>query len=190
MVRSALVRLCCAMLACSPGWAQTPEEQPRYQLVVIRGEDAQNNIKKGRATKAVVEVRDRNNNPVAGVAVLFLLPDSGAGGSFVGGTQTASVSTNSIGQASVTYTPNNVTGDFNLKASVKNGTNETNISIRQRNTATAVAAGLSTTAIVLLALAGAGLGVGLGVGLNQGGGSTRANTVTLTPGSPSVGPPK
>src|SRR5579862_3648285 len=125
MVRTAMAWFCCALVLCAPTWAQEPpqstDEQPKFQLVVLRGEDAQNNIKKGRATKAVVEVRDRNNKPVAGVAVLFLIPNSGPGGSFVGGTQTASVSTNSLGQAAVTYKPNAVTGNFNIKASVKSG---------------------------------------------------------------------
>jgi hypothetical protein len=189
MVRSAFAWLCCALVFSASVSAQTTDEQPRFQLVVVRGEDAQNNIKKGRATKAVVEVRDRNNKPVAGIAVLFLLPDSGAGGSFVGGAQTASVSTNSLGQAAVTYKPNGVTGNFNLKASVKSGNSESSVNIPQSNIAGA-AAGLSTTTIVLLAVAAAGVGIGLGVGLNQGGGTARTTPVTLTPGGPAVGPPK
>jgi hypothetical protein len=190
-VRSALAWLCCALVFCAPISAQPTDEAPRFQLVVIRGDDAQNNIKKGRATKAVVEVRDRNNKPVAGIAVLFLLPDSGgAGGSFVGGTQTASVSTNSLGQATVTFKPNGVSGKFNLKASVKSGNSESSVNISQTNVAGA-AGGLSTTTIVLLAVAAAGIGIGLGVGLSQGGGSsTGTNTVTLTPGGAVVGPPK
>jgi hypothetical protein len=186
-----MIWLCCALLVSTTAGAQAPEEQPRFQLVVVRGDDAQNNIKKGRATKAVVEVRDRNNKPVAGVAVLFLLPDSGPGGSFVGGAQTASVTTNSAGQASVTYQPNNVAGKFNMKASVRQGGQEVSVTIAQTNIAVAAAA-LSTTAIVLLAVAGAGLGIGLGVGLTRGGGSSTAapNPISLTPGGATVGPPK
>ena len=190
MVRTVLAWLCCALTFCAPMWAQAADEQqPRFQLVVVRGEDAQNNIKKGRATKAVVEVRDRNNKPVAGIAVLFLLPDSGAGGSFVGGAQTASVSTNSLGQAAVTYKPNGVTGNFNVKVSVKSGNTETSINIPQTNIAGAAAA-VSTTTIVLLAVAAAGVGIGLGVGLTRGGGTANTNTVVLTPGGPTVGSPK
>ena len=178
---------CCALAVCSPVWAQAVEGEARFQLVVVRGDDAQNNIKKGRATKAVVEVRDRNNKPVAGVAVLFALPDSGPSGIFVSGAQTTTVTTDSAGQAAVTFKPNNVTGQFNLKASVKNPDSSVNI---KQNNIVATAAALSTTAIVLIALAGAGIGIGLGVGLNQGGGSNRVNTVTLTPGTPIVTPPK
>jgi Bacterial Ig-like domain (group 1) len=184
MVRIAIAWLCCALLM----WAQTEPEQPRFQLVVVRGDDAQNNIKKGRATKAVVEVRDRNNKPVAGVAVLFAMPESGAGGTFVGGAQTASVTTDSLGQAAITYKPNQVPGKFNIKANV-NGTN-TNLLIAQTNYAAAGVA-LSATTITLLAIAGAA-GIGLGVGLTRGGGGTTTgtNTVTLTPGGAVVGPPK
>ncbi|MCZ0212083.1 hypothetical protein OZK63_42740, partial [Streptomyces sp. UMAF16] len=50
---------------------QQADATPQYKLVIVRGDNAQNNIKKGRATRPVVEVRDRNNNPVAGVAVTF-----------------------------------------------------------------------------------------------------------------------
>ena len=190
MVRNSLAWFCSALVVCTPMWGQAADEAPRFQLVVVRGEDAQNNIKKGRATKAVVEVRDRNNKPVAGVAVLFLLPNSGASGTFAAGTQTASVTTDSIGQAAITYKPNNVAGKFNLKASVKSGNNESSVTMSQTNTAVAAAAGLSTTAIVLLAVAGAA-GAGLAVGLTRnGGGSSRANTVTLTPGGAVIGPPK
>ena len=136
----AMVWLCCVIVFCAPVWPQSPPAQPegeppRFQLVVVRGDDAQNNLKKGRATKAVVEVRDRNNKPVAGIAVLFLLPDSGAGGSFVGGAQTASVTTDSLGQAAITYKPNNVAGKFNLKVSVRSGNSESSVNISQVNIA-------------------------------------------------------
>ena len=188
MVRTRLASFCCVLLACAPLRAQEADP-PKLQLVVLRGEDAQNNIKKGRATKAVVEVRDRNNKPVAGVAVLFLLPDSGPSGTFVGGAHTASVSTNSLGQASVTYQPNSVVGKFNLKVTAKSGQTESSVNIPQTNLAAAAAA-VSTTTMVLLVIAGAGAAVGLGVGLSQGGGTSKANTISLSPGGITVGPPK
>jgi Bacterial Ig-like domain (group 1) len=152
-LKSALAVLCSTSLLCTSVLAQQAQADSNnqsLQLFVLRGENAQNNIKKGRATKAVVEVRDRNNKPVAGAAVLFLLPDSGPGGSFVGGAQSATVTTDSAGQASVTYTPNHVAGDFNVRVTVKDS--NVSASIHQRNEA-AASAGLSTTAIVLLTVA-------------------------------------
>ena len=186
MIRNAMAWFCSTLVVCSPMWAQTPEGDARYQLVVVRGEDAQNNIKKGRATKAVVEVRDRNRKPVAGIAVLFTLPDSGPSGVFVSGSTSTTVTTDSLGQAAVTYKPNNVPGQFNLKASAKGAENDVNA--KQNNSAGTTAA-LSTTAIVVLVVAAA-VGVGLGVGLTRDGGGSRVNTVTLTPGGAVVGPPK
>lgn len=184
-LKSVLVVVCSASLFSNSVIAQ---DQPQLQLYVIRGENAQNNVKKGRATKAVVEVRDRNNKPVAGAAVLFLLPDSGPGGSFVGGAQSATVTTDSAGQASVTYTPNHVNGDFNIKVSVKES--NANASIHQKNDS-ASSAGLSTPALIWLAVgAGAAIGVGVGLANSGGGGSTRATTVVLTPGGVSITPPK
>ena len=185
MIRNAMAWFCSALVACSPLWAQAAEGEGPYQLVVIRGDDAQNNIKKGRATKAVVEVRDRNRKPVAGIAVLFTLPDSGPSGVFVSGSTSTTVTTDSLGQAAVTYKPNSVPGQFNLKASAKGQ----EVTVKQGNAAGSTAA-LSTTAIVVIAVAAA-VGVGLGVGLTRGGGgSSLVNTVTLTPGGAVVGPPK
>jgi hypothetical protein len=187
--RTSVALLCSAALLSAPIYAQQAADQPQqYQLYVVRGENAQNNIKKGRATKAVVEVRDRNNKPVAGAAVLFLLPDSGPGGSFVGGAQSATVSTDSAGQAAITYQPNSVPGNFDIKVSVKDSNSTTKIS--QTNLA-AVGAGLSTAALVWM-IVGAGAGIGLGVGLatSGGGGSSSTNPVTLTPGGPVITPPK
>ena len=47
----------------------------------------------------VVEVRDRNNAPVAGASVVFLLPQTGASGTFATGGKMMTVVTNASGRA-------------------------------------------------------------------------------------------
>ena len=55
------------------------------KIVVIAGEDAVNIIQQRTAVAPIVEVRDRNDLPVAGVAVVFAI--RGGGASFAGGTK-------------------------------------------------------------------------------------------------------
>jgi hypothetical protein len=171
-MRSVIAALCSiAVLA-----AQQPE--PPYQLIVLRGENAQNNVKKGRATKQVVEVRDRNNKPVAGVLLTFSLPKSGASGVFVDGSQVTTVTTGPTGQAAVTMQPNSVAGSFNIEVSGNVGGQPVNGQIAQTNAA--AAAGMSGATIGILAAVAAGAAVGLAVGLSSSGSSSS------TPATPGV----
>lgn len=71
------------------------------RIVVIEGEDAVNIIQQKTAVRPIVEVRDRNNLPVAGATVQFTLGGSG-GASFAGGAQTITVTTNAAGRAAIT----------------------------------------------------------------------------------------
>ena len=144
---------------------------------------AQNNLRKGRATKAVVEVRDRNNKPVAGVAVLFLLPGSGPSGTFAGGATSLTVTTNAAGQAVASYAPNQLAGMFNLTVSANvNGVTVAATTVAQTNVAAAAVAagaGMSGTTIGIIAGVAAAAAVGLGVGLAGGG-----NSATPSPSTP------
>ena len=71
--------------------------QPTLKIVVIAGEGAVNVVQQKTAVAPVVEVRDRNDAPVAGVAVTFLLGKYNVG--FAGGARTLSVTTNAAGRA-------------------------------------------------------------------------------------------
>lgn len=67
------------------------------RIVVVEGEDAVNIIQQKTAVAPIVEVRDRNNLPVAGATVTFTIGGNSA--AFAGGAQTLTVVTNSAGQA-------------------------------------------------------------------------------------------
>jgi hypothetical protein len=71
-------------------------QSPALRIVVIEGEDAVNVIQQKTAVAPLIEIRDRNNLPVAGVAVTFSV--GGQGASF-GGLSTLTVTTNAAGQA-------------------------------------------------------------------------------------------
>jgi hypothetical protein len=81
------------ILGIMPAAAQTPA----LRIVVIAGEDAVNIIQQKTAVAPVVEVRDRNDLPVAGATVTFTL--TGGNATFAGGAQTLAVTTNAAGRA-------------------------------------------------------------------------------------------
>lgn len=142
------------------------QQQPPFALVVLRGDNAQNNIKKGRATKQVVEVRDRNNKPVAGVLLTFSLPKTGASGTFVDGSQLATVTTDTAGQASVTVQPNSVAGTYQIDVSGNVAGSPVNGKITQTNVAAAAGMSGATVGILAAVAAGAAVGIGLAVAGN------------------------
>jgi len=77
-----------------------PAQGGGLKIVVIEGEDAVNIVDKKTAVKPVVEVRDRNDLPVAGAAVTFTV--GGKGATFARGAQTLTATTNAAGRAAVT----------------------------------------------------------------------------------------
>lgn len=175
-MKSVLAVLCSAALLTAQN---APPEGP-FQLVVLRGDNAQNNIKKGRATRQVVEVRDRNNKPVAGVLLTFSLPKTGASGAFVDGSQVTTVTTDQVGQASVTFQPNSVAGSYNVE--VNGNVNGQAVSGQIAQTNVAAAAGVSGATIGIIAAVAAGAAVGIGLGLANNNGSSSGGGSTTTPG--------
>jgi hypothetical protein len=71
-----------------------------FRIVVLEGDDAVNIIDKMTATQPVVEVVDRNNLPVAGASVIFLIRGNSA--SFANGARQVALTTDSAGRATVT----------------------------------------------------------------------------------------
>ncbi len=183
----AVLAVACAMLLTIPEQAAA-QEPPQYKLIIVRGDNAQNNIKKGRATRPVVEVRDRNNNPVAGVAVTFLLPGNGPSGTFVGGGQTATVTTNAQGQASASFTPNSVPGKYNVNVSAGSGAQSVAAQIVMTNVITTAVVTGTTLAIIVGVVAAAGAGAA--VALTRNDTPAAPSGLKIGPGTGSVTPPK
>src|SRR3954470_15818293 len=75
------------------------QQAPELQILVIGGEGSINNVKQRTAREPIVEVRDRNNRPVAGALVLFEAPRDGASGTFLGGSSSLRATTDAQGRA-------------------------------------------------------------------------------------------
>src|SRR4051795_10148309 len=99
------------------GLAVVSAQEPlQLQILVIGGEGSINNVKQRTAREPVVEVRDRNNRPVAGALILFEAPRNGASGTFIGGSPTLRVTTDAQGRAvGQGFRPNNTGGEFAIQ---------------------------------------------------------------------------
>jgi hypothetical protein len=132
------------------------------KIVIIAGDGFTNNIKKRTAREEIVEVRDRNNKPVSGAAVIFALPGSGPGGTFAHGLQTLTVTTDQAGRAVATIKPNGIAGQFKTSVTASFGGVTTAVTISQTNAllaAGAAAGGISGTTIAIGVAVAAGAAI-------------------------------
>ena len=164
----------CTILAAALAGASFPasaQDFAGFRIVVLEGEDSVNIIAQGTAVPTLVEVRDRNDLPVAGASVLFLLGEGGTATLNAGLSQVV-LTTNALGQAAVTVNPLTA-GAVNLSVSATLAGETATVAIVQTNFATlaeAAAAGLGTTG------GGGGVGAGAG-GAGAGGGGIGMGTV-------------
>lgn len=144
--------------------AQDTGSNFKFHIEVIQGEDAVNIVKRKTAVQPVVEVRDRNNLPVGGAAVTFLLPGHGPSGVFANGSRSITVTTNSAGRAAITGMKPVGTGAFKISVSASFQGQVATTTIVQTNVMT-VAAAASAGAAGTVAAGGAGTGAGLSAGV-------------------------
>jgi len=170
---------------------------------VIEGDGAFNDIKKGVGKAPVVEVKDENGKVVDNAKVVFQMPETGAGGTFLDGSRTFVATTDKQGRAAApVIKPNKVEGQFAIVVTASKDGNSGHVQIRESNTLAggqmAKAGGGHGTALkVILAVASIGGGVAAlvargGGGNNNGGstGSTSATPTSLSVGTVSVGGPR
>ncbi|MCU1257598.1 MAG: hypothetical protein JWO80_483 [Bryobacterales bacterium] len=188
---------CVAALLLQPLPAQDQPPPAALRIVILDGDEAINNIRQRTAREPIVQVEDENHRPVAGAAVIFVLPNDGAGATFVNGARTLSVVTDSKGQAVAHgLRPNNVPGQYQIRVDASYRGATSRATINQSNVAgSAAGVGLSTKMLI-------GLGVVAGVvaatsawaatrGNNNtaGNGTVTGTPIVLTPGTGTVGPP-
>lgn len=165
---------------------KVPPGESKFKLTVIEDATQYKRLTKGRASsQTVVKVTDENDVPVAGIAVLFAIPQgSGGGAAFAGGVPTSVVTTSPAGVATSGPFTAAANGSFNMSvtASVPGGTVKITVPINMAAAAGAAGAaagtvagsggGMSGATIGILVAVGAAVAAGLAVGLTQGGSST------------------
>jgi hypothetical protein len=138
-------------------------------ILVLEGEGAVNIIQQKTAVRPLVEVRDRNNLPVAGATVTFSITGGGHGASFAGGVQTLTVTTNAAGQAAASSINALSSGAFQIQVQAMYQGQIATAAISQTNFATVAAA----------AQAGSGAGSG-GTATGATGGAAGGGGVSAT----------
>ena len=172
---------------------------PRLDVIVLAGDGGVNIVKAKKAVMPVVEVRDQERHPVAGLYVTFTAPTSGPHVTFAHGSSTYSTVTDANGRATVHDMKPVGQGAFkiNVTASFQGQTATTAIAqtnyltVAAANAAaagggatpasTATAAGTANAAhgisktIIGVVAAGAAAGVVTALAVSKGGGGSTLN---------------
>jgi hypothetical protein len=146
-----------------------------FKIVVLAGEDSVNVIQQKTAVAPLVEVRDRNNNPVSGAVVTFAI-QGGKAAAFQGGAATMTVTTGAAGQAAAAGLTPLATGAVNISVSAAVQGQVVTAAITQVNVLTAAEAAAAASA------SGAGAGAGGGAG-----GGLSATTIAIVGGAVAAG---
>jgi hypothetical protein len=183
-----------SLLAQSVGYSyQAPDQIQKLNITIVEGEGAVNNIRQRMAREPMVQVTDENRKPVAGAAVVFLLPNQGAGGVFANGARSLTTLTDANGNAVARgLQANRLTGQYQINVTASHQGRTASVSINMSNAALAGAAAgaLSLKLLLILgAVGGAAAGIAVATTGGGGGGPARPST-TVTPGAPTVGAPR
>lgn len=151
------------------------------KIVVIEGEGAVNIIQQKTAVSPLVEVRDRNNNPVSGAVVTFTI-QGGNNAAIAGGAQTVSVTTNTAGRAVMAAINPVNPGTFQIQVQAAFQGQTAAAAITQTNVMTAAQAASAATAGAGAGGAGGGGGgiSGLAIGGIVGGVAVAGAAVVAT----------
>lgn len=213
MIHRQLMSVCLAALLAfqlplNAAWEQEQAgpKPSKLRLEIIEGDGAINNIKQRVSREPVVQVEDENRKPLAGAVVVFTLPERGASAAFSDGSRVLTVLTDENGRAVARgLQPNSVSGKMQIRVNASfRGVNGSR-TIVQTNALTAgaagggAAAGAATAAgaakiIAIVAVVGGAAAAGVAVAATRGGnnnaGPAGPTPTVISPGNPTVGPPR
>jgi hypothetical protein len=163
---------------------QRPSNAP-LKILVIEGEGAVNIVQQKTAVAPVIEVCDRNDQPVAGATVNFVVR---AGRASFSGARTLSVTTNAAGRAAAAgFTPSG-TGALQIGATATfQGQTAAAVTIAQTNVMTAAEAAAASSAGAGGAGSGSASTAAGGSGAGAGGGGISATTIGIVGGAVAAG---
>jgi hypothetical protein len=188
----------CLLSAQEPQGAPPRTAAGNISVAAVEGDGAINSIRLHRAHEPVVRVTDSAGAPVSDATVTFLLPATGASGSFLDGGLSLTIQTDNLGRAvGRGLRPNSVAGQFRIRVTVQWHGSEAAATLVQTNAEPVVKSSHSKTIAILIIIGGAAAG---GAVIAARGGKSSAadnsSTVVTTPvggsivaGSPSFGAP-
>ncbi len=187
--------------------AEQASAENGLHIQIIEGDRGINIIKRKTAVAPVVEVRDRNNLPVAGAVVTFTAPNDGPSIVFLNGSRSISVVAEANGRATTVGLKPVNEGSLKISVSATADSQTATATISMTNVMTAAAAsgvagggtvasagvasggGLSAGMIGLIVGVAAAAAIGIGVGLTHHGSSSTSTTATIGVGTGTVGAP-
>ncbi|HXP87625.1 MAG TPA: hypothetical protein VN841_23030 [Bryobacteraceae bacterium] len=191
----------CAILAWAPTARAQQPAAPAAQLptteslklLILAGQKEANDLQRRVMAPLVVQVLDQSDNPVEGADVVFRFPASGPGASFDGLKASQTFRTNAEGQARATnWTANNQVGSFQVRVTASLGNqfgqaivSMSNVTRVTSDTGRAHRRWMSKKVVIIVAVVAAGAVAGILISRN--GGSSGPTTVTISPGTPTLG---
>jgi hypothetical protein len=169
-----------------------------FQIRIVEGDGAINSIRLHRAHDPVVQVVDSGGQPVSGATVTFLLPATGASGTFQDNGLSLTIQSDGRGMAAARgLRPNRIAGPFRIRVTASWRGQSASATITETNAEPVAKSNSKKIAIIALiggaAAAGAaaaalgGKSSSSGSGGTPAGGSTPGSTIVA--GTPSLGPP-
>lgn len=178
--------------------SQLPVEQS-LKILVLAGNNEMNDLQRHLMAPLVVQVEDQNDRPMDGAEVVFRFPINGPSATFAGGKPSATVRTNSGGQAAATnWMANGEVGTFDVHVNASYGNQIGEATLKMTNVTRIEEVKKTTTAkslwsrrwVKIAVIGGAALAVGLGVYFGtRGGGGKSGNTVGVSTGPVTVSGP-
>jgi hypothetical protein len=177
---------------------QLPVEQS-LKILVLAGNGEMNDLERRVMAPLVIQVLDQNERPVEGAEVVFRFPLNGPSAAFPGGKNSLTVRTSGTGQApALNWMANGQVGTFQVHVNASYGnqvgevtfpmSNVTRIADEKKN---AKHESLWSHRWFKIAVIGGGAAViGIVILLATRGGSKSGSTVTINPGTSTVGAPQ
>jgi hypothetical protein len=174
--------------------------QSSIAIKVIQGDGAINSIRMKRGHDPVVQVVDGTGEPLHNATVSFLLPASGASGTFGDSGLSLTVQTDERGMATGRgLVPNGIEGPFKIRVTASAHGDSATTTIAQTNAEPVVKTARSKWIAIAAVVGGAAVG-GAVLAARGGksdttaaGGTTGGVTTgggTIVPGAPTFGPPR
>lgn len=186
--------LCCVALAAQQKAVPTAAKND-FSIKIVEGDGAINSIRLHRGHDPLVRLVNAEGEPIVGATVTFLLPATGASGSFGDSGLSLTVTTAGDGTAAGRgLRPNGIAGQFSIRVIASWNGLPASATLTETNAEPTTHAGRSKKIVIAAAIAGAAIGGVAAAAAQKSGSSSPSSTASNAPGSissgtPIIGPP-
>ena len=188
-----LLLYCLALAAQREG--APPAAKEDYSIQIVEGDGAINSIRLHRGHDPLVRLVSAEGKPIGGATVTFLLPATGASGSFGESGLSLTVTTGEDGTAAARgLRPNGIAGQFRIRVIASWNGLPASATLTETNAEPTPHAARSKKIAIAAAIAGAAIG-GVAAAAAQKSSSSSSNSTgssapgSISSGSPVIGPP-